>query len=296
MFKNLLSLSLFFICFSNSIGQSYDLSDIKKRGELRQIGVPYAGFVTGQGDGLSVDIAKAFAKHLGVQHIFVKSTWGDILADLSGKRVKVTGNDIEFISKHKIKGDLIGTGLTMLPWREKLVDYSKIPTFPTQIWLLAKSDLLIKPITPSGSLKQDIIATKKLLKDYSVLCKAKTCLDPKLYNLEFYSKKIVLFEGTVNDLIPASALKNIADTTILDVPDALIALQKWPTKIKIVGPISEKQLQAFAFPKTSPNLKKEFEKFFKKYKESGQYMISVKKYYHNSKTLKNTFPEFFKKQ
>ena len=29
-----------------------------------------------------------------------------------------------------------------------------------------------------------------------------------------------------------------AETTILDVPDALIALEKWPGKIKIIGPIS----------------------------------------------------------
>jgi len=44
-----------------------DLKDIKQRGILRHLGIPYANFVTGSGDGMDVEIIKLFARHLGVQ-------------------------------------------------------------------------------------------------------------------------------------------------------------------------------------------------------------------------------------
>ena len=40
-----------------------DLPDLKARGVIRHLGVPYANFVTGAGDGFSVDMMKLFRKH-----------------------------------------------------------------------------------------------------------------------------------------------------------------------------------------------------------------------------------------
>jgi hypothetical protein len=43
-----------------------DLPEIKARGVLRHVGVPYANFVTGTGDGLDVELVTLFAQDLGV--------------------------------------------------------------------------------------------------------------------------------------------------------------------------------------------------------------------------------------
>nr|MBP8266208.1 hypothetical protein [Zoogloea sp.] len=39
-----------------------DLQDIRARGVLRHLGIPYANFVTGSGDGLDVEIVQRFAR------------------------------------------------------------------------------------------------------------------------------------------------------------------------------------------------------------------------------------------
>ena len=50
--------------FSQSVLGS-DLAEIKKRGVLRHLGVPYANFVTGSGDGLDVEMMKLFRAVFG---------------------------------------------------------------------------------------------------------------------------------------------------------------------------------------------------------------------------------------
>ena len=52
-----------------------DLDQLKARGELRHMGEPYAHFITGAGDGLTVEVMKAFARHLGVRYRFVPTAW-----------------------------------------------------------------------------------------------------------------------------------------------------------------------------------------------------------------------------
>ena len=44
-----------------------DLAEIKARGELRHLGIHYANFVTGTGDGFDVELVQGFARHLGVK-------------------------------------------------------------------------------------------------------------------------------------------------------------------------------------------------------------------------------------
>lgn len=52
-----------------------ELSEIRQRGVLRHLGIPYANFITGSGDGLDEDIIKLFATHLGVKYEYVPTTW-----------------------------------------------------------------------------------------------------------------------------------------------------------------------------------------------------------------------------
>ncbi len=265
-----------------------DLSKVKERGVLRHIGVPYANFVTGAGDGMDVEIIGLFAEYLGVKYEYVKTSWKEVIGDLTGKKVKPRGDNIEILGDVPIKGDVIANGFTILPWRQKIVDYGT-PTFPSQVWLIARAELPLKPIKPSGNIDRDIAAVKALLRGQSLLGVANTCLDPRLYKLEKTGAKIILFSGNLNELAPA-IIKHDADTSLLDVPDALIALEKWPGKIKVIGPLSPQQKMGCGFAKTSPRLRAAFNQFFEKCKKDGTYLKLVKKYYP---AVFDYYPEFF---
>ena len=43
-----------------------DLAEIKARGEIRHLGISYANFVTGAGDGFEVELVQGYARHIGV--------------------------------------------------------------------------------------------------------------------------------------------------------------------------------------------------------------------------------------
>jgi ABC-type amino acid transport substrate-binding protein len=202
-----------------------DLDAIKKRGVLRHLGVPYANFVTGSGDGLDVEMVQRFARHLGVKYEFVETDWDRVFGDLIGKRVPQNGKEA---SKVPVRGDLIANGLTVLPWRQKLIDYSE-PTFPSAVWLMARAESKTTPISDSGNRLVDIAATKARIGRSSVLVKEATCLDPALYDLTGKGLDLRNYTRSANpnEMIPA-ILNHDAEMTLLDVPDALIALEKWP--------------------------------------------------------------------
>jgi ABC-type amino acid transport substrate-binding protein len=254
-----------------------DLADIKASGVLRHIGVPYANFVTGSGDGMDVELMKLFAAYIGVKYEYVPASWASVIGDLTGKKVKAAGSDIEVLGDVPVKGDVIANGFTHLAWREKIVDYST-PTFPSQIWLIALASASITPIIPSGVIETDIANVKALLNGRSVLGVANTCLEPSLYKLKETGADIRIFPGNLNEVAPAVMNKE-AETSILDVPDALVALEKWPGQIKIIGPVSKFQTMGVAFRKDSPGLKAAFNTFLEECKKDGTYMRLVKKYY-----------------
>lgn len=265
-----------------------DLPDIKAQGVLRHIGVPYANFVTGTGDGMDVELVKLFAQDLGVRYEYVKTDWEHLISDLTGKKVKAKGDNVQVLGDAPIKGDLIACGFTELPWREKIVNYS-YPTFPTQVWLIARAASPLKPIKPSGDIDKDIAQVKKLLKGHSLLGKANTCLEPSLYGLDETGAKVKLFPGALNELAPA-VINGESEMTLLDVPDALVAMEKWPGKIKIIGPLSRRQNMGAAFPKDSQQLQKAFDGFLEKCRKGGTYQKLVKKYYP---AVFNYYPDFF---
>lgn len=265
-----------------------DLPEIRQRGVLRHLGVPYANFVSGSGDGLDVDLLKGFAASIGVRYEYVPAAWDTVVQDLAGHKVKVTGNSVKQLEKTPVRGDLIANGFTILPWREKVFRFSE-PVFPSQIWLVALAESKVRPIKPTGSVDKDISGTKTLMKGKSVLSLEKTCLDPSLYKLSETGATVVCFKGKLNELAPA-LLKGDAEMTILDFPDALIALEKWPGRFKVIGPVSRKQMMGVAFPKDAAKLRTAFNRFLDTSKKNGSYLKIVKRYYPSSVRY---FPEFF---
>jgi ABC-type amino acid transport substrate-binding protein len=149
----------------------------------------------------------------------------------------------------------------------------------------------VKPIKPSPKdIKKDIARIREIMKGKTVLALPKTCLDPSLYKLDETGATVTLFTGNLNTLAPA-VVNGEAEMTILDVPDALIALEKWPGKIKIIGPISPQQMMGVGFPKTSPKLQEAFNEYLGEIMRNLTYAKLIKKYYP---TAPYFFPAFFK--
>ncbi len=161
------TLSVLLVCTAHG-SDARDLKQILESGELRHLGVPYANFVTGSGDGLDVELMQGFAAHMGVQYRFVKTTWGNALGDLTGRHARRGGADAELLDAAPIRGDVIANGMTILPWRQALISFSS-PTFPSAVWLVARADSRLSPITPSGSLTDDIDSVKAALADHTLL-------------------------------------------------------------------------------------------------------------------------------
>ena len=264
-----------------------DLDEVKKEGVIRHLGVPYANFVTGSGDGMDVEIVQLFAKRLGVRYEYVKASWESVVSDLIGKNVKPTGNEVEILADAPIKGDIIANGFTILPWREKILNFSK-PTFPTQIILVAGAQSTLKPIKPSGNVTKDIDLVRGLTKNRTILGVENTCLDPALYHIAEAGAKVRNFTASLDDLA-AAVVQGEAETAIMEMPDALLALKKYPGKIKILGPLSPVQEMAAGFAKDAPQLLAEFNKFLDQSRKDGIYQQLVKKYYPSAINFYATF-------
>jgi ABC-type amino acid transport substrate-binding protein len=268
-----------------------DLDEIVKTGRLRHLGIEYANFVTKDKTGLDVELIQMFAAHIGVTYELVESNWQEILPDLIGRKVKPKGDDVEMLGESPIRGDIIATGFTILPWRTRIVDFS-LPTFPSGVWLIARADSSLQPIQPSDNIEQDIRAVKALVKNRSVLGLKDSCLDPDLYCMNEIGADIKLFPTNRNleEMIPA-VIARMTETTLMDVPVALVALEMWPGEIKVLGPVSPEQDMGCAFQKSSPNLRQAFNEFLKQCKANGTYQKLVAKYYPSVFTY---YPNFFK--
>jgi len=253
------------LCFPPSADG--DLADIQARGVIRHLGVPYANFVTGDGDGLDVEIVKLYAKHIGVRYEYVRSSWATVIGDLSGKQVIPRGEDVEIAEDTIVKGDIIGNGLTILPWRTKAIDFSQ-PYFPTAVWVIARCGCPVASIPPTGDISRDIAAMKKVICGMQILGIPNTCLDPTLYGIP--AADIAYKPGLqLNDLPPA-LVKREFDIALQDVPNAIEALQKYPGKISVVGAVSEPQAMAFGMSKDNPELLRSFNAFLDDLRKSGR--------------------------
>lgn len=286
-----LALSIFLTCVSLQ-GGAADLKEVLARGELRHIGIRYANFVTGDGDGFDVELVKGFAKYIGVNYKLVYSDFYNVIRDLLGKDVVRTGDQVTLEGDFPVKGDMIATGFTMLPWREKVLLYSA-PVFPSQVLLIARADSQLNPIKGSNNLSKDIAQTRAMIGKLSLLGMERTCIDPANYGLKGTGLDLRAYtkSSNLNEIVPA-LLNHDAELTLLDVPDTILDLQKWAGKIKILGPISEEQKLAAAFPKSSPELRGAFDRYLRKAKADGSYDKLVDKYYPG---IRQYFPEFFAK-
>jgi len=86
-FKRLYSATLIIIILASLTfvagqGRAADIKEIKERGVLRHLGVPYANFITGMGDGLDVELVQLFVKELGVRYQYVKTSWKMVQGNL----------------------------------------------------------------------------------------------------------------------------------------------------------------------------------------------------------------------
>ena len=275
----IMSLLMLLACMLVRPAYSGDLEEVLKAGKLRHLGIVYANFITPDKQGLDVELMQLFASHLGVQYEFVETSWGTVISDLTGKVVKPAGDEIEIVGSGPVRGDVIATGFTVLDWRKKIVDFSDM-TFPTGVWLISRADSNLQPVSPSGDITKDVAAVKNNLKGISVLGLQDSCLDPKLYQIAETGAEVKLFpsDRELSEMIP-SVMARMADTTLMDVPVALIALEDWPGQVKIVGPVSEEQAMACAFSKASPKLRAAFSNFFTGIKQDGTYRKLVEKYY-----------------
>ncbi len=270
-----------------------DLPEIRAKGELRHLGIRYANFVTGTGDGFDVELVRGFASEIGVKYTLVYSDFYSVIRDLLGKDVVRHGDSIALAGDFAVRGDMISTGFTKLPWRERVLMYSE-PTFPSQVMLIARADSPVQPITGSPDLKKDIADTKALIGKQSLLVMEKTCLDPTNYGLKGKGIELKAYtkSSNINEMVPA-LLHLDADLSLLDVPDVIIDMQKWAGKFKIIGPISEEQVLASAFPKDAPQLRDAFNAYLHRIKNDGTYDRLVDKYYPG---IRRYFPAFFDRE
>ncbi|MFT6927928.1 MAG: membrane-bound lytic murein transglycosylase MltF [Psychromonas sp.] len=291
------ALFLAMLTTTSSQASTRDLAEIQADGVLRHIGIPYANFVTAypQGNkiiygGMDTELMQGFAAHLGVKYEYVPAKWTTVFGKLTGRNAQFDNNQINYGEPESIQGDVIANGATTLEWRKQVIDFSD-DYFPSAVWLVSRSDSDLQPIQPSGSIAQDIAQVKSLLKDRDVLAMKQSCLDPSLYNMELTGANIILpiKERKLNEMIPA-ILNNDADSTLLDVPDTLIALEKWPGEIKVIGPISFEQRMAVGFRKESPELRKAFNAYLKQIRANGTYNKIVQKYYPS---VFHFYPKFF---
>lgn len=286
-------LTFFFLGMATTLTFATDLKEIQARGELRHLGIRYANFVTGAGDGFDVELVQGFAKHIGVKYTLVYTDFYNVVRDLLGKDVVRKGSEVTLTGDYPVRGDMIATGFTMLPWREAILLFSK-PTFPSQVLLVARADSRYTPIPGSKDLAKDIQETRALIGKNSLLVMERTCLDPSNYGLKGIGLDLKTYTKStnLNEMVPA-LLNKEAEMTLLDVPDAILDLKKWAGQIKVLGPISEHQDLAAAFPKDAPELRKAFDEYLVKVRADGSYDRLVDKYYPG---IRRYFPEFFAKK
>jgi ABC-type amino acid transport substrate-binding protein len=267
-----------------------DLDEVQARGVLRHLGIRYANFVTADGTGFDAELVQGFARHLGVRYEYVPTDFYNVIRDLLGRQVVRSGDKVSLEGNYPVRGDMVAAGFTVLPWRQQVLLYSK-PTFPSQVLLVARAESAYKPVGAAANLEAAIADTRRTLGTRSLLVMERTCLDPANYGLKGKGIDLRTYTASTNldEMVPA-LLRGDAEFTLLDVPDAILDLQRWAGRIKVIGPISEHQELAAAFPQSSPKLRQAFDEYLERARADGTYDRLVDKYYPG---IRRYFPAFF---
>lgn len=151
-----------------------------------------------------MEIVQGFTKSIGVKYTLVYSDFYNIIRDLLGKDVVRKESEVSLTGNYAIKGDMIATGFTILPWRKSVLLFSK-PTFPSQVLLVARADSRFVPIKGSSDLLQDIRETKSMIGKNSLLVMERTCLDPANYGLKGIGIDLRSYTKStnLNEIVPA---------------------------------------------------------------------------------------------
>ncbi len=266
-----------------------DLREVLSSGALRHLGAVHARFVTENADGFDVELMQLFSKHLGVSYLYVESSWDRFIPDLTGCEpiLHSEGGETSSDAPVSILGDVAAHGMTVLPSHQDRVLLSD-PVFPTQIWIMARKDSAIRPITPTGNIQEDITAVKSLLRGRTVLSKVYGCLDPSLYGLQSCDVKARDFTGSHQDMARAMLMGD-AEAMLIDVPDALLALERWPHRLKVIGPVSPPLVMSCAFSRNSPQLREAFNAFLQECRRDGTLYRLAHKHFPS---VLHYFPEF----
>ncbi len=287
--KPLTLLFLFMFWMAGSRLCHADLREVLASGVLRHLGAPHARFVTDNGGGFDVELLRLFSKHLGVSYQYVETTWDRFIPDLTGCEPLLDAEGRESCSNTPVSilGDVVAHGLTILPrYKERIL--ISTPVFPTQIWIMARKDVPIRPVNPTGSIHKDIASVKALLQGRTLLGKARGCLDPALYGLLGNDVQAGYFSGNHQDMARA-VIAGQAELMLIDVPDALLALERWPHKLKVIGPISERQDMCYAFALGSSRLMEAFNVFLEECRADGTLYRLAHRYFPG---VLHYFPDF----
>lgn len=255
-----------------------DLEGIRKEVELRHLGVPYSRFVFGNGPtGASVDLMRAFARHLGVEYVFVPTSWERMIPDLIGRDLVPANGTVRMGAAVPVRGDVLLSGVTMLPWRRQVIAFSQ-PTIRTQVWLLTAVDHPLTPIRPTGDTNRDIALTRAKVRNLPILGIRDTCFDPTLYGLDRSGAHPRFFSGSASDLV-AAMLQGKAEAVLQDAPDVLVDLEKWSGRLKVIGPVSSLQNMGAGFRREDRALRAAFDRFLVQLQESGELSTIIRRYY-----------------
>ena len=90
-------------------GDAQDLAAIKQSGRLRHVGIPYANFVTGAGDGFDVELMQAFAERLGVGYTLRgRRVLTEVGVEIDQEAVSPSGRVVWFEYKGSVQGNRPG--------------------------------------------------------------------------------------------------------------------------------------------------------------------------------------------
>lgn len=244
---------------------------------LRHLSVPYSKFDMGNEKGFSIELIKKFCNYRNLSYEYVESDFKSIENDLSG--TEVTGDIGDIISCGYVRENI---DLNKFTYSESIL--------PTQMVILSSANSYIDPIIPTGNTLRDVELTYSKISNISIASIPNTMFDIFDYCLKDKCGEIISFQGKVCELPFFMDINNI-DAIMLTIQAAECILTKYPGKYKIIGPVSDQLTISAIFKASDKNLIKDFDRFMRMIKSSGEFIKLVRKYYPN---MIDIYPRFFR--